>query len=104
MQFDMEQKEQTAIKSLDLSYPFWITEDHNGFAFYSRAELKALFNSFLESRLDNDDYCYTNLYMVDEDFRSNIPGKDSMGMLRHWHIENYELGVVEESGIEALWQ
>ena len=51
----------------------------------------------------NDDWCYTNLYRVSDDFIPKNPGKDYMWLLPHHHIDNFVLEQVKAHGLNALW-
>ncbi len=64
-------------------YPGFIVED-NGFQYgdlgFIQTRLKGL------TPYGDEDQVHMNVYAVLEDFAPDIPGRDSMGSLLHWHI------------------
>ncbi len=90
---------------VDCGYPFYISENHEGFSYLSLSEVTSLLNGFIEDMPNHDeDWCYTNLYRIAEDFQVKIPGKDYMGSLPHHHIDNDTLIEIRENGVEWLWR
>lgn len=93
----------TTIK-LELSYPFYLTEDHEGFNFYTEEEIKAKMATFIAQMKQRDeDWCYTNLYRICEDFEPKYPGDDGMGMINHHHVSNTTLEYMMECGFNGIW-
>ncbi len=102
-QYPDDIKENTSKESITLEYPFFITEDHNGFTYLNENEVIALMKNFELNMVEDDDYCYTNLYLVEEDYFCKKPGKDYMGIIQHWHIQNSSLKQIKQCGLESLW-
>jgi hypothetical protein len=95
----------TVIELPGLSYPLYICDDELGFRFLTEAEVAAELRRFAgEQRRDDEDWCYTNLYRIADDWRPNRPGTDYMGALPHHHVTNSTLECVEQYGFESLWQ
>ncbi len=90
--------------SIEMKYPFYITEDHNGFCFYSESEIIQKIDEYI-SEMDRRDegWFYTNMYRVDNDFEPRQPGKDNMGLLKHYHVENETLRNIMKNGFNKLW-
>jgi hypothetical protein len=89
-----------------LSYPLYICEDSaEGFRFLTEAEIVAELKQYAtERRREDEDWCYTNLYRITDDWRPRRPGADSMGALPHYHVNNGILRCVEQDGFESLWR
>lgn len=89
---------------VELEYPFYITEDHSGFSFYSEREVNILIGGYIEDMGNHDEeWCYTNLYRVESDLKPKIPGKDYMGLMPHHHIDNDTLSEIKDNGFDSLW-
>ena len=100
--FPKEYRDKSHIEQINHEYPVYLTEDINGFNFHTQKEIEELLNN-IQITKESDDFCYTNLYRITRDFSSKYPGKDAMGFLQHWHINNNHLSLVKKSGIEALF-
>ena len=88
----------------DYSYPIYITEDHRGFSILSEIQAESMMFNFMQEMDNHDDeWCYTNLYKIDNDFIPLKPGQDRMGELMHWHIDNILLSQIKEKGFSSLW-
>jgi hypothetical protein len=72
------------------TYPFFIVEDATKFTFFRSKNAVLEMIQTLE-RVPDDDHCYFTLYICAEDFKSDPPNKDMMGILPHFHVENKEL-------------
>ena len=95
---------QYVVEADGLSYPFYICEDHQGFRFLSEnAVIDELARCSHELRRKDDDWCYTNLYRIERDWRLKHPGDDRMGLLPHHHVTNSVLDWIERDGFQALW-
>jgi hypothetical protein len=82
-----------------------MTEDHRGFVFLSKVEvLKEIDGFWSEKKPKDDEWCYTNLYLIHEDFVPKNSSKDVMGILSHYHVDNHTLEVIKKEGFESLWQ
>ncbi|MEY8199422.1 MAG: hypothetical protein RPS47_09295 [Colwellia sp.] len=90
---------------VDCCYPFYISEDHEGFSYLTENEVASLVSGFIVDMNNRDeDWCYTNLYKITKNFQPKFAGKDYMGSLPHYHIDNFSLIKIKESGVEALWR
>jgi len=89
-----------------LSYPLYVCEDGTeGFCFLTEAEVVADLKQYAtERRQESEDWCYTNLYRMTDDWRPCQPGTDYMGALPHYHVDNWTLDRVEQDGFESLWR
>ena len=89
---------------LKLNYPFYITEDHEGFGYYSEKNIIFKIEEYI-SEMDQRDneWCYTNLYRIGCDFEPKYPGKDRMGILHHHHVNNETLNNIIKNGFNELW-
>jgi hypothetical protein len=80
---------QRIVEITQSGYPLFIVEDQ-GFE-YGDA-------TFVRNRLaqlrpcGNEDNILLNVYIASRDFTPTHPGKDSMGILDHWHITDDALG------------
>jgi len=89
-----------------LSYPLYVCEDGvKGFRFLTEAEVVADLKQYAtEQRQKSEDWCYTNLYRIEDDWCPRLPGTDYMGVLPHYHVNNWTLDRVEQEGFESLWR
>lgn len=85
----------------ELSVPVFITEDDRGLRVTTPEGALIDLRARAKPRRD-DDWVYTHLYRVDEPFIPTEPGRDEMGRLPHWHIENWHLDLIDEDGLSAL--
>ena len=81
-------------------YPVYLLET-DGFVLHSATSL----GEFLAGipRVDDEDWCYCNVYRLVEDWRPDRAGTDFMGAIRHVHIENDHLDQVGAAGVDSLW-
>jgi len=92
------------LEEIQLSYPLYISENHEGFSYHTQEGVKELIAGFTQEMHKHDEeWCYTNLYRVTEDFIPKTPGKDYMGLLPHHHIDNDILEEIERDGFSSLW-
>ena len=91
---------QSVVEAGPSAYPVYLVEDTN-FVLHSSDSL-AVFLAGLR-RVDDDDWCYCNVYRLTEDWWPPRPGTDYMGAIRHVHIENHHLDRVSAEGVDALW-
>ncbi|UPW17332.1 hypothetical protein M0C34_13905 [Agarivorans sp. TSD2052] len=91
-------------EDVPLSYPLYISEDHEGFSYHSEESAKELMADFTQEMHKRDEeWCYTNLYRVSEDFMPKMPGKNYMGLIPHHHVDNNTLKSIKENGFNSLW-
>ncbi len=64
-------------------FPIFIVED-NGFHYVELPALLGRLNS-LEPQNDGD-YVHFNVYALSGPFKPEVPGRDEMGRILHWHI------------------
>jgi hypothetical protein len=86
-----------------LSFPCFVAEDHAGLRVLSEAEVLAELERAAADRHD-DDWCYVNLYRLSGEFLPGEPGRDDMGRLPHWHIDNADLDAIARGGPAMLWR
>lgn len=99
------ERDSVTLLETDCGYPFYISENHEGFSYFSSTDVELLLNGFIEDMHNQDEeWCYTNLYRVAEDFSPKKPGKDYMGLLPHYHIDNDVLTEIKENGLASLWE
>jgi hypothetical protein len=87
-----------------LCYPLYICEDHEGFRFLPEEAVIAELSRYAgELRKEDEDWVYTNLYRVAEDWKTRDPGWDQMGVLPHHHVTNDTLNWIARNGFQSLW-
>ncbi|MEK4272770.1 hypothetical protein [Paenibacillus sp. FSL R7-0026] len=92
---------QKFIQIENLTYPFYIIERQDSpFRFLGKDEMISLFDKTDVS--EDEDAVHFNIYTVDSDYRSNKPGTDYMGTLRHDHVTNESIEIYREEGTEFL--
>lgn len=64
-------------------FPIFIIEN-NGFRYVGLPELLERLDA-LEPR-DDEDHVHFNVYALSECFKPEVPGRDEMGRILHWHI------------------
>lgn len=69
-------------------YPVFIIEN-NGFQYGDLGFIQTRLKSLTPS--GDEDHIHMNVYAVLEDFIPDVPGRDSMGSLLHWHITDEAL-------------
>ena len=68
------ERNNVTLLDVDCRYPFYIAENHEGFSYHSEADVRLLLIGYVKEILShNDDWCYTNLYRVSEDFIPKNP-------------------------------
>lgn len=102
--YDEASKESSNIITVELVYPFYLTEDEKGFRFHTADEAFELMKAYIfQMEAKDEDWCYTNLYLIKGDFQPEKPGHDYMGMLPHRHVENFTLNDMMRYGFENLF-
>ncbi|VAW82352.1 hypothetical protein MNBD_GAMMA12-957 [hydrothermal vent metagenome] len=96
-------KSNTSLERIDCVYPFFITEDEKGFRYFDEVGVSKVIEELVQDPVSDEEYCYTNLYRVAEDYFCNKPGKDYMGIIQHWHIENSLIREIKSNGLNSLW-
>lgn len=81
--------------------PCFLTEDDNGLVFRTRQNVRQYLDERTRVR-KADDWCYTNLYRIDTEFDPAPEWADQMGLLPHWHIENFHVDKIQASGLDSL--
>lgn len=81
-----------------LGFPFVVIEDDGGFRFLSTEDARRTLERADAARVADEERCYFNLYLLTEEFAPDPPGVDEMGLLRHWHIENWHLDQHRRAG------
>jgi hypothetical protein len=71
-----------------LTFPFFIIE-RQGFEYCTPVQAQAALNAIRSS--GNPDHVHLNLYCVAAEYTPEVPGRDEMGRLQHWHISDREL-------------
>lgn len=90
------------LRELDgLQYPVYLVEDSGGFRFLS--EQAAVDDIRAHVPTADEDECCATLYRFDRDYRAQIAGEDTMGLLKHEHIDNQTLSRVQRDGRAGLW-
>lgn len=85
----------------NLTYPFYIIErQESPFRFLGKDEMISLFDKTDVS--EDEDEVHFNIYTIDSDYRSNKPGTDYMGTLRHDHVTNESIEMYREEGTAIL--
>jgi hypothetical protein len=81
-------------------YPVYLLEA-NGieFTLYGEEEINAYINNITLADEDDEDRLYANIYHIKEDWQSPRPGTDSMGNIRHIHLDDRGILRVRDSGI-----
>ena len=90
------------VHSSQLNFPVFFTQDERGFLIHDEQTAFRDLQARSNPRKD-DEWCYTNLYRLIEPFYPRQDGRDQMGLLEHWHIENYHMLIIDENGLSALW-
>jgi hypothetical protein len=77
-------------------YPVYLLEVDRNFTYNREADIAAFVSKL--TLQDNDDWCYGNIYYVDRDWQSQRAGKDYMGMISHFHLDNEHILKICDSG------
>ncbi|APO44647.1 hypothetical protein BS614_11995 [Paenibacillus xylanexedens] len=92
---------QKFIQIENITYPFYIIERQDSpFRFLGKDEVISLFDKTEVS--EDEDEVHFNIYTIDSDYRSNKPGTDYMGALRHDHVTNESIEMYREEGTAFL--
>ncbi|WP_339188835.1 hypothetical protein MKX33_02675 [Paenibacillus sp. FSL R5-0490] len=92
---------QKFIQIENITYPFYIIERQDSpFRFLGKDEVISLFDKTDVS--EDEDEVHFNIYTIDSDYRSNKPGTDYMGILRHDHVTNESIEMYREEGTAFL--
>jgi len=83
------------------SFPFFLVEDGAGFSAHTAESLEAMISEL--QRIPDQDWCYFNVYRLDDDWRPAHAGTDYMGAIPHVHFDNQHLDLVLKAGAHALW-
>jgi len=101
---DSDSREKTKIIEVKKEYPFFLTEDHLGFRFFSNKEIGYEIDKFIRDRSsEQKDHVYTNLYLLESDFIPKFAGTDQMGILPHYHVDDEILNIINKRGFDSLW-
>lgn len=87
--------EKKVLLAIPLSkYPFYVIEETNTFKYVEKKDLLSSIEKIVPG--EDDDVLYFNFYIIDTDFTPEDPGKDFMGVLNHYHVDNDFLNNHEE--------
>ena len=68
-------------------FPVYAIEEARGFFRYGiQADIKKFLSDLV--RFPSPDHEYCNIHVLDRQWEAPTPGKDSMGLLRHIHVDN----------------
>ena len=83
---------------LEGNLPLLIIEDKSGFEYLTQ---KDILSKRIENikKVEDDDFVYFNLYIVKNEYISNDPARDEMGIINHFHIQNYDLDFYSQKGL-----
>lgn len=80
-------------------YPIYLLEVERDFTYYRDTDITAFVSNL--TLLDDDDWCYGNVYYIDRDWQSQRAGKNYMGIIPHIHLDNKHVLIIRETGITA---
>ena len=95
-----ELKEIQTIIETSLDFPFYIIESNRTFNYLDKNGMKREFERIY--RVDDQNYVYFNIYVIDSEYFPKKPGTDYMGILNHDHIDNSFLEWYDKEGEEFL--
>lgn len=94
-----ELRKNQRVHEVELQYPFYIIE-RDGFEFVNQEGLIARLDQMKVSHHDNE--VYSNIYLIETDYRPKKAGIDDMGMIRHVHVTPDFVRWYTKEGIEYL--
>ncbi len=78
-------------------YPVYLLEVDRNFTYNCETDIIAFVSKL--TLQDNEDWCYGNIYYINQDWQSRRAGKDYMGMIPHLHLDNKNIFRIRNSGI-----
>jgi hypothetical protein len=84
------------------SYPVFLLEAKGvEFTLYKEVDIDEYINNIILDDGEDEDRLYANIYYLEEDWQSSRPGTDSMGAIRHTHLDDRAVLEVRDSGIAS---
>jgi hypothetical protein len=85
-------------------YPVYLLEaDGIEFTLYEEEKINEYIKNITLEEEDDEDRSYANIYQIKEDWQSSRPGTDSMGNIRHTHLDDRGILRVRDSGIATAF-
>lgn len=78
-------------------YPVYLLEIDRNFTYNCEVDITAFIKSI--TLQDEDNWCYGNIYCINQDWQSPRVGKDYMGVIPHFHLDNQHIFRIRDSGI-----